>query len=371
MFCSPHAQGRIAMNQSLRFESTHNKANSNNNTNRSFSESARWNMNVENQDLLNFLPTKNEPVLPIHDERTSVQLTPFHTPIVKSKTRSLTASHTNTNSFMQTQNNHGNVNEHNQDNSPLFSSTRIMEETQGHQQPPNSSHHSNPQNNHHHHYHHYSHNELAPINENPQQARVNVFSRLTNPKHFIGTARNRVQELKALKEKVRKQKESHTQLQRKGNWQKQPRKSMLSPPNDAVNPDFHFNCNDNMQLNSNTNTNINGNRNAFEEERAHLNENDSVFERLHATSIRNSRHTANSSLNNSFQQNQDLNSSYNLDTQHEHQSEQAMISSEPARIINANEMQKKPQRNAGNNHDNNGNAKSMLMNPVRLNPEDM
>ena len=152
---------------------------------------------------------------------------------------------------------------------------------------------------------------------------------------------------------MRKQKESHSQLQRRSTWQK--RKAYQSPPND------HHNMSNEWQLNHNNNNqnnnNINSNNNSFNENSFN---DSSVFDRLHTASIRNKRHNTS---------HYDLNSSLNMD-QIDNNNDQMLVNNnnnnnnEALRVIAAeNEISKKPQRN--NNNNNNGN-KSLLMNPVRV-----
>ena len=99
--------------------------------------------------------------------------------------------------------------------------------------------------------------------------------------------------------------------------------------------------------------------------------NSSVFERLHTTSIRNKRthilnNSFNNELNNSFGNDTIMNDENNNDN-HNHNHNNGVFN-EGSRVISSQtEISKKPQRNTNNNN----NAKSLLMNPVRvLTPDD-
>eukprot|EP00483_Globobulimina_turgida_P012092 UN12114 len=87
-------------------------------------------------------------------------------------------------------------------------------------------------------------------------------------------------------------------------------------------------------------------------------DNSNVFERLHTTSIRNTRLTH---LNNS------MNEACVMEAGVEREEVNEIgIGNEPLRVFNPNEISKKPQRNINNN-----NAKSMLLNPHRIDSGDV
>eukprot|EP01083_Nonionella_stella_P144390 450746_1 len=199
----------------------------------------------------------------------SVQLTPFHTPIVKSKTKSIQPPIQNESFFNQ------HSSERSITHSPLYA------------QPG----------------HHHEQQLQSIHEENNNKQSNNVFSRLTNPKHFIGTSRTRAQELQALKQKVKKQKVSHTQIAHKRAYLQKNKKTYQSPPISVHYEEMSFDANDS-----------------------------SVFDRLHTTSIRNTRCM-----------------------------DESLLHEGASRLnCNSNEMAKKPQRNL---HNQNAASKSMLVNP--------
>jgi len=238
------------------------------------------------------------------NERISVQLTPFHTPNVPSKVRSARL-------FSNNQSNVGHITSApvvynklvtNNNGININSESPLLQQSKSEQNLSTQSH-------------------VLPIVNKPTKR--NVFSRLTNPKHFTATSRTRAQELQALKHKIRKQKDSHTQIQQKRvDW-------FAQLPN----------------------TNEHG-----LDDHAHLTEdenhktNPSVFRRLHKTRIRNSRPNLNNSMNSNGDESLDQNDSG--------------ILLEPSRVIYNQEITKKAIRN-------NVSTKSMLMAPIRvLTPDD-
>ena len=296
MFCSPRPHQRSANDLSLR--------------------------NKQNVNVLNAVK-KNTMTTPVinrkMNERISVQLTPFHTPNVPSTVRSARLFTSNNQSNCAMGNNITSApaapfnksftNNHNKSNiMEISSESPLMQQSKSEQNlhiSVNSQH-------------------TLPVvnNNNKPQQRKNVFSRLTNPKHFTATSRTRAQELQALKSKIRKQKDTHTAIQHKRvDWFAQRSE--------------HETHNEQQHLDD-----------AMEDENHKANP--SVFRRLHKTRIRNTRPNLNNSINSNGDECMDQNDSG--------------ILLEPSRVVHNQEIAKKAQRN-----NNNIGSKSMLIAaPVRL-----
>jgi len=338
---------------------------------------------------------KASQVLPsVADSRVSVQLTPFHTPSIKSKSRLNLSSHSNSHSnshsghhghnqpkpysFLNkpavhtaTQSNNGSHSVRSVSASPLggdrgvpAQNTIFHANTGGFAMSGGNgvSARVNPLDT--------TIPDLAPITEQHHPVIVggsgrtqNVWSRLTNPRHFVSTSRTRAQELQILKEKVRKQKESHHQIQqKKASWKKH--KNAHSPeqqgPVSALLPRDHQN--QSLLAQSHHHHPMSMDQSGLQ----HDDEDDpnkSVFMRLHATSIRNTRTHLNSSLNGEEAM---------MIGPGDHEPRECknggagFLMNEPSRIVNQSEIFKKPQRNPQANAN-----KSMLTLPARvLTPDD-
>lgn len=184
----------------------------------------------------------------------------------------------------------------------------------------------------------------------------NVFSRLTNPRHFVSTSRTRAQELQNLKEKVRKQKESHSHIQqKKASWkrQKMAHSPDPQPPVSALLPRDHHNPHPHHHP-----TGMDQSGLLHDDD----DPNKSVFMRLHNTNIRNTRTHLNSSLNGEEAM-MLMHDDHNLSGI----GGAGFLMNEPARIVNQHEISKKPQRNPNANA-----TKSLLTQPARvLTPDDL
>ena len=146
-------------------------------------------------------------VLPnVEESRVSVQLTPFHTPSVKSKTRAFTSAgntHSTYNSLLHKPAGNGQHSMRSVSTSPLGGAPRPHNNHNNNEVQRPSSVHSNANA--------MSISEtapdLAPINEQQYpmsgvasgNRTQNVWSRLTNPRHYVSTSRTRAQELGVLK----------------------------------------------------------------------------------------------------------------------------------------------------------------------------
>ena len=102
LYCSPQHRARVGINQ--------NQQNMNiTSMNNSFQFNSIRNTNKDNAMKIPD-PFEKGNVLPAPDDRTSVQLTPYHTPIVKSKTRAFTSSNQSSSQYNPFQNNNNNNN---------------------------------------------------------------------------------------------------------------------------------------------------------------------------------------------------------------------------------------------------------------------
>jgi len=316
---------------------------------------------------------RSSQVLPtVDDSRVSVQLTPFHTPSVKSKTRAINMSSGNGQSsytsFLSATNTNGanggngNGQHHNQHSvrsistSPLGAAPRILNDRSDPQRT-SSSVNSNgnamsisegaP--------------DLEPINEQPANGgslsagngRQNVWSRLTNPRHYVSTSRTRAQELENLKKQVRRQKVSHNQIQqKKASWKNLTKKDAPSPVLQAQSAML---IRDQHQSNHEHDIHMDHSSEMKHEDGGdELNK--SVFMRLHKTAIRHTRHHMNNSALHGEEvmmfPAEDRNSIGGMNS----------LMNEPSRIFPQNEIHKKPQRNPQPNSTN----KMILTQPVRL-----
>jgi len=280
-------------------------------------------------------------------ERISVQLTPFHTPNAAQtsklgRSRLFCNKDTGNNvlsapAHLQQQQTNANTNHNN--GMDIASESPLLQHSKSDQN--------------------MSFNHTLPV-VNKQNKR-NVFSRLTNPKHFTATSRTRAQELEALKHKIKKQKDSHTNMtqQKRVDWfaQKSEQQQQQQVQNELHPHDF------------NNESHIHVDRQERDREMFHAHignghdenhkANASVFRRLHKTQIRNVKPNLNCSMNSNQ-------SHHDLHMEDSHNDSGILL--KPTRVVSQNEIHKKAQRDVTRNMQA---SKSMLTAPVRmLTPDD-
>jgi len=278
-------------------------------------------------------------VLPnVDDSRVSVQLTPFHTPSIRGGGRARAA--------LSRSGPHGLHSLRSVSTSPLVGPQRISPPPRTQSAVPLR--HSSPD--------HALSADLAPISEQPvvhghgRRATKNVWSRLTNPRHYVSTSRTRAQELETLKEKVRRQKESLSHLQqKKAQWKNH--KMAHSPDHQQMEPPQH----PPLELAHDAPGAVPSDH--WQPDGDSEDVNKSVFMRLHQTRIRNTRNHLNSSLHG-----EDAMMIAADGHHHDDDGGGGFLSNEPSRIVNQNEISKKPQRNPLPNPSH----KLMLTQPLRM-----
>merc|ERR1712087_871565 len=220
----------------------------------------------------------------------SVQLTPFQTPSMSFVHRSSTNSHSHTNSNSS-------------------SSSPLAHQHQHPHPPPHSAMDEDRD------------ADAAQLEAITEADSSNVFSRLANPRHYVGTSRTKAQEQDTRKHGL-------ARVAAKGGGHGQAQQAQV-----------------------------------YQVRQVHQK---GVFQRLHSTSIRNTRLHLNSSCNGEEQMNFNSSILSVPDDDHPHAPATltGMLLAEPARVVRNDEIAKKPQRvsKAGS---------SMLVNPVRiLSPDD-